>query len=295
MAPEQFQVNVDGIPMSGLLSAVPNPRAVVVAWHGGASRPEYFDSPGHPRNSLLRVGATLGFTVIAPDRPGYGSSRDTLGDPIGPDRQVALSYGVLDRVLTGLDRGAGCFLVGHSQGSVLSLRMAVDPRGAGLLGIELAGTGIRHNERSDAVRSLGVGEAKVAAGLLRELLWQPPAEYPSLELVSSRAPAYDGADALDWPAEFARTGPAVSVPVRISLGDHESWWQSGEAGLSAMSSLFTNSVRTVVDEQVGSGHNTSLGNAALAYHLKVLAFVEECVLSRQSAGRNEKLLEESHG
>ncbi|WP_089250518.1 alpha/beta fold hydrolase [Rhodococcoides kyotonense] len=281
--------------MSGLVSSVPDPRAVVVAWHGGASRPDYFDAPGHSRHSLMQVGASLGFSVIAPHRPGYGSSREMLGERIDPDRQVALSYGVVDSALQGLDRGAGCFLVGHSQGCVLALRMAVDPRGSDLLGIEMAGTGIRHNRRSDAVRRLGTSDVEQAAGLLRELLWQPAGLYPQQEPVSSRAPAYDGEDALAWPAEFARSAPNVSVPVRISLGDHESWWQSGEPGLVGMSSLFTASVRTEVDEQIGSGHNVSLGNAALAYHLKVLAFVEECVLSRQSAGRNEKLLEDSHG
>lgn len=70
-----FEFDIDGVPMSGLLSAVPNPRAVIIALHGGASRPDYFDAPGHPQHSLLRMGALLGFTVIAPDRPGYGSSR----------------------------------------------------------------------------------------------------------------------------------------------------------------------------------------------------------------------------
>jgi len=41
--------------------------------HGGATSSAYFDCPGHPRLSLLRLAATHGFTAIALDRPGYGA------------------------------------------------------------------------------------------------------------------------------------------------------------------------------------------------------------------------------
>jgi hypothetical protein len=66
-------VEVGGIPMSALVAEVQRPRAVVVALHGGGATPAYFDAPAHPRLSLLRAGAALGFTVIALERPGYGS------------------------------------------------------------------------------------------------------------------------------------------------------------------------------------------------------------------------------
>jgi hypothetical protein len=39
----------------------------------------------------------------------------------------------------------------------------------------------------------------------------------------------------------------------------------------------------VINEQVGAGHNLSLSVSAAAYHLKVLSFVEDCVVARQSA------------
>ena len=58
--------------MSARVAEAAEPRAVVVALHGGAVTSGYFDAPG--RASLLRAGAALGFTVIALDRPGYGSS-----------------------------------------------------------------------------------------------------------------------------------------------------------------------------------------------------------------------------
>ena len=66
--------DIEGIPMSALLAEARRPRAVIVALHGGAATSAYFDAPNHPRLSFLRTGAALGFTVIALDRPGYGSS-----------------------------------------------------------------------------------------------------------------------------------------------------------------------------------------------------------------------------
>ena len=48
--------SVDGVPMSGLVADAPDPRAVIVAVHGGATSAAYFDCPGHPELSLLRLG-----------------------------------------------------------------------------------------------------------------------------------------------------------------------------------------------------------------------------------------------
>ena len=41
--------DVDGIPMSALVSEAPYPRATVIAIHGGGTTSGYFDCPGHPR------------------------------------------------------------------------------------------------------------------------------------------------------------------------------------------------------------------------------------------------------
>ena len=74
MTPRPRVVLVDGVPMSGIVSFAEDPKAVVVAPHGGASTAAYFDCPGHPDLSLLRTGAAQGYTMVALDRPGYGSS-----------------------------------------------------------------------------------------------------------------------------------------------------------------------------------------------------------------------------
>ncbi|WP_280478845.1 alpha/beta fold hydrolase [Nocardia asiatica] len=142
---------VDGIPVSGLLAAAPAPRAVLVALHGGATTSAYFDCPGHPELSLLRLGQRLGYTVLALDRPGYGASGPFADRLLSPRRRVDLMYGAVEAHLDNRPRGAGVFLLAHSAGCELALRMAADERGRGLLGLELAGTGRTHHPEAQEV------------------------------------------------------------------------------------------------------------------------------------------------
>ena len=51
----ELVVDVDGVPMSARVAEAPEPRAVVVALHGGAVTSRYFDAPGRPWLSLLRA------------------------------------------------------------------------------------------------------------------------------------------------------------------------------------------------------------------------------------------------
>src|ERR1700681_2966997 len=152
-APRPGVVLVDGVPMSALVAVSPPPRAVVVAFHGGASTAAYFDCPAHPRLSLLRAGAALGYTVVALDRPGYGASAPYPDAMQRPEQRVALAYGAIDKILGSNPRGAGLFLLAHSAGCELAVRMAVDDRAehAGLLGLELAGTGLQYADSAHEI------------------------------------------------------------------------------------------------------------------------------------------------
>jgi pimeloyl-ACP methyl ester carboxylesterase len=265
--------------VSGLLAEARQPRAVVVALHGGAATSAYFDAPGRPRLSLLRAGAALGYTVLAVDRPGYGASAGHE-DLVATARQrVDLGYAAVDAMLGERPRGAGVFLLGHSMGCALTVQMAADDRGADLLGLEIAGTGLRHQARFAA--ALRARRRGAPAGLaVRDMLWGPDHLYPAYpaSAVYSPAPGYEGEEGRGWPREFPALAARVRIPVRYSLGDHELVWQSGPAALAEVAALFTSSPRVVTGEQPSGGHNLSLGFSAMAYHLKVLSFVEECAL-----------------
>jgi pimeloyl-ACP methyl ester carboxylesterase len=277
--PRARVVIVDGVPMSALVAAAPEPRAVIVAVHGGATSAAYFDCPGHPRLSLLRSAAAQGFSAIALDRPGYGASglyHDAMADP---DSRVAFARGAVDKVLGDGGRGAGLFLLAHSAGCELALRMAVDDCAADVVGIELAGTGLRYSPEAKAVISEATATSRPAG--LRDLLWQPTEFYPEEVLtgaLSAPGAAYESEVTANWPRrDFPEVAARVDVPVQFSAGDHERVWESTPEALAAIAALFTSSPRVLINEMTDSGHNLSVGLTADAYHARVLSFVEECV------------------
>ncbi|MBE1535493.1 hypothetical protein [Actinomadura algeriensis] len=272
--------DVDGVPMSALVARVPRPRAIVLALHGGAVSPAYFDAPGHPRLSLLRTGAALGFTVIALARPGYGASAPHAAEVAPAGRRVDLAYRAVDALLGPGPRGAGLFVIAHSVGCELAVRMAARGRGDGLLGLELSGTGRRHHEAAAGILAPQNGNRLPPARSIRDLIWGPghlyPADVIGHRALQARSPAYEGDVVPPWPARLPELAARVRVPVRYTLAEHETVWSPGRAALDDIAALFTGSPRVLVDEQTGGGHNLSLGHAAAAYHLKVLAFAEEC-------------------
>lgn len=278
-------VLVDGVPMSGLVAEAADPRAVIVAIHGGASTAAYFDCPGHPRLSMLRTGATLGFTVVALDRPGYGSSAPYPDAVAQPEQRVALAYGAIDKMV-GTDSRQGRFLLAHSAGCELAVRMAADQRGDDLLGIALAGTGLEYDDAAREILKTATPTRRPVG--LRDLLWQPAHLYPAEVLTgitnSSTGAPYEAAMVNTWARQdFPALAGEVHVPVQFSVAEYERVWKSDPESLAKIAALFTAAPRFVVNEQVGAGHNLSLSVNAAAYHLKVLSFVEECVVERENA------------
>jgi pimeloyl-ACP methyl ester carboxylesterase len=281
--PKPRLVIVDGVPMSALVAEAPDPRAVILAIHGGGTTALYFDCPGHPESSLLRAGAAHGYTVIAIDRPGYGSSAPYPEAVADPAQRVALAYGVVDRVLGDRPRGAGLFLMAHSGGCELALRMASqgsDRQRDDLLGIELAGTGRRYHPAARDILKAATRDHRPTG--LRELLWHPTELYPAEVLAGATvyqgAPPYEQLMVSNWARQdFAAIAPAVRVPVQFSVAEHEKVWLSDPPALTEIESLFAGAPRFQVNEQPGAGHNISLGHTAADYHTTVLSFADTCV------------------
>ncbi len=284
-APRPRVVIVDGVPMSALVAEAEHPRAVIVAIHGGGTTAVYFDCPGHPPFSLLRTGAAAGFTVVALDRPGYGSSAPYPEAMVRPEQRVNLAYGAVDRILGQQPRGAGLFLMGHSGGCELAMRMAADERGADLLGVELAGTGRHYHPAAREMLKTATRERRPTG--LRELLWHPERLYPPEVLngvtVCPTAPAYEDQMVSDWARQtFPALAPAVRVPVQFSIAEYERVWQTDASALTEITGLFSSSPLFTVHRQPEAGHNISLGHTAAAYHSKVFSFAEECVATHSA-------------
>jgi pimeloyl-ACP methyl ester carboxylesterase len=273
--------------MSGLIAAVDDPKAVVVAFHGGSSTAAYFDCPGHPELSLLRMGADSGYTMVALDRPGYGSSAPYPDAMERPEQRIALAYGAIDRILGANPRGAGLFLVGHSAGCELTVRMAGDDRAerANLIGLELAGTGVQYDAAMAEIMKSATATGRPTG--LREVLWQPAELYPPDVLSgmtnSSTGALYEAGMTRSWPRQdFPALAPHVRVPVQFSIAEHERVWRSDADTMAQIAAMFTSSPRFVTNEQAGTGHNMSLSHNAPSYHEAVLAFVGDCVAAKRN-------------
>jgi hypothetical protein len=72
----------------------------------------------------------------------------------------------------------------------------------------------------------------------------------------------------------------IAVPVHFTVGEYERVWRNDPDARFDLGALFSASPRVVVEEQFDGGHNLSLGNTAMAYHLNVLSFIEECIDAR---------------
>jgi pimeloyl-ACP methyl ester carboxylesterase len=293
-APRPRLVIVDGVPMSAAVAEPENPenpKAVILAIHGGGTTAIYFDCPGHPSSSLLRTGAATGFTVVALDRPGYGSSAPYPDAMATPEQRVNLAYAAVDSILGERPRGAGLFVMAHSGGCELALRMAADERGADLLGMELAGTGRHYHPAARDILKTATRERRPAG--IYDMLWTPERLYPPEVLngstISPSAPSYEDQMVSDWARQtFPELAPVVRVPVQFSIAEYEKVWQTDDSAMSEITALFSGSPRFVVNRQPDAGHNISLGHSAADYHRNVFKFVDECAAGSREASSASK-------
>jgi prepilin-type processing-associated H-X9-DG protein len=254
---------------------------VVVALHGGGMNAGYFDGQAHPDVSLLTLGARLGYTVLALDRPGYGVSAALVrgGQRLGA--QATTVRAAIAAFTTAHAPGAGTLLLGHSFGAKLAFAVAADWETPALLGVDVSGCG----------RRLAVHAGRLSpdhgAGL-RQLNWGPLRLYPPdtfrlSQTVVAPMPVQELSAVAGWMRLSEKILPRVRVPVRLTFAQHEAWWGHEDDDLADLRGRLSASPRVVVDHLPHAGHNISLGWAARAYHLKALAFAEECLTARAQA------------
>ncbi|MFG2296229.1 alpha/beta hydrolase [Streptomyces sp. NPDC048603] len=277
------ELDAGGIPLSGLLAepAGAAPRAVLVALHGGGMSAGYFDGRAIPGQSLLSLAAGAGATALALDRPGYGASAPYLPEGLDLAGQTRLLYAALAGFARGRDLGAGLFLVAHSSGGRLALSAAAEPRGElPLLGVDVSGLGRAFAvERHELPASDGRGAWRRHWGALR---FYPPGAFRLGQELVRPTPEREVRDVLGWPRAYPGIAARVRVPVRFTFAEQEQWWRHDEAALGELLEPLA-APRVTVARQSDAGHNISLGWAARTYHLRVLAFLEECLLARETA------------
>jgi pimeloyl-ACP methyl ester carboxylesterase len=281
-------VTVDGIPVSGLVAPAAAPRATLLAVHGGASSAGYFHAPGHDELSLLALGAHLGFTVVALDRPGFGASHGRVGG-WSIARRADLYSAALDAVLADGPSPGGTVLVAHSLGAYLAATLA--PRRQDVIGLEINGSGLEY--RPDALGDSPVAHAgqhpadAAARRRVAHRIWGPRSLYPDGRAATPAPvalPSDEPAEALAWNTGYRDIAAKVRVPVHITMGEFEGIWPTDPPALAEIAAAFVSAPRAIATAQAAGPHNTSLSLAARAYHLHVLAFAEECLLWARGVG-----------
>ncbi|MEU2114624.1 alpha/beta fold hydrolase [Streptomyces sp. NPDC016459] len=274
-------LHADGLPLSALLAEPMDvaPRAVLVALHGGGMRAGYFDSRALPGLSLLALGARLGYTVLAVDRPGYGLSAARLPRGLALEDSAPVLRAALADFSARYDTGAGFFLVAHSYGGKSALA-AADALGDALIGLDISGLGSRLAVAPHQLPGPGGhGEWRKHWGALR---LYPPDAFRLGQALISPVPEIEAAQGPAWPEVYPELAARVRVPVRFTFAEQEQWWRYDEEAVADLTRPFV-SAPVRVDHQPDAGHNISLGWAARTYHLRVCGFLEECLLARDAA------------
>ncbi|WP_010038840.1 MULTISPECIES: alpha/beta hydrolase [Streptomyces] len=272
-------IDADGITLSGLLSEpAHSPRAVIVALHGGGMNAGYFDGQAHPDVSLLALGARLGHTVLALDRPGYGASAVRFPGGQRLSTQAVTVRAAIAAFAAAHAPGAGTLVLGHSFGAKVAFAVAAGCDASALLGVDVSGCG-----RRLAVPAGRLGPDRGEG--LRHRNWGPLNLYPSdtfrmSQTVVAPMPARELSTVTGWTRLSAAILPRVGVPVRLTFAQHEAWWGCEDEDVADLVERLSAAPRVVVDHLPHAGHNISLGWAARAYHLKALAFAEECLTAR---------------
>ncbi|MGJ5893915.1 alpha/beta hydrolase [Streptomyces sp. V2] len=277
-AARRITLDASGVALSALLCepAGTPPRAVVVALHGGGMNAGYFTAPADPSLSLLTAARALGFGVLALDRPGYRASAALLPEGLGPRAQAPLVRAALADFAARHPTGAGLFLLGHSYGGKVALVTAAEQPPPGLLGVDVSGCGYAYAlDPAEVARALERGRSSRSWGPLR---LYPPGTFTAMRDLAEPMPRAERDELAHWPQLLRAAAPKVGVPVRFTFAEHEALWRHDPAALADLTALFAAGTPVTVDRQAHAGHNIGLGRSARAYHLRALAFLENCLI-----------------
>lgn len=244
------------------------PRATIVALHGAGMTARYFHGRLLPGQSLMALAAQLGYNVLCVDRPGYGASAIQFSDGLLIDEQADVISDGVQHFLSSRSKGRGIVLVAHSFGGKIAMVMGARQLVPNLLGIEISGCGYRFADSGYSAIS-----PQRNWGPLR---LYPPRTFTTSKEIVTLAPARELNETASWAMRLPDVAARLSVPVRMTFAEHEGWWQHDERAIGEIRELLVASPRVEIEHHRHAGHNISLGWSARAYHLKALAFADEC-------------------
>lgn len=289
MASHPVSIDAGNVKLSGRFLPATNdqPRALIVALHGGTYSSKYFDTVP---SRLLDFCASLGYSILALDRPGYGTATSVPRDQLSFDGQVPILQQALAEIWQDYgQQSAGMFLIGHSIGGMISLLLAAENPHERLLGLNMTGSGGMYQTRTSAAFATLMNDAPTVVmdqAIKVAVMYGPPWSYPEelAKLDPERdvpSPMPEFVEAQKWGTRLPQVAANVHVPVQFIVPEYDGIWRSDQEALSPVPAMFTAAPFVDVGTQRMAGHSAELHTLARAFYMKILAFVEECILYRQ--------------
>ncbi len=286
MTSQPVSIDAGTMKLSGRFLPATNgdPRALLVAIHGGTYTSKYFDTPS---SSLLDFCASLGYSILALDRPGYGAAVSVPVDQLSFDDQVLVLRRALEVIWQDYgQQSAGMFVIGHSIGGMISLLLAAENPHERLIGMNMTGAGGLYNEQTKGAFASLVSDAPTVMmdiAIKVMAMYGPAWSYPEEQAhydPERDVPtvAIELAEAQTWGARLPQVAAHVRVPVQFIVPEYDHIWRGEPEALSHVAEMFTSAPFVDVGIQRLTGHSAELHTLARAFYMKILSFVEECIL-----------------
>ncbi|MBA2679503.1 MAG: alpha/beta fold hydrolase [Ktedonobacteraceae bacterium] len=293
MTSQSISIDAGTMKLSGRFLPATNgdPRALLVAVHGGTYTSKYFDTPS---SSLLDFCAALGYSILALDRPGYGAATSVPVDQLSFEGQVPVLRQALEVIWHDYgQQSAGMFLIGHSIGGMISLLLATERPHEHLLGMNMTGAGALYNEQTKAAFASLVSDAPTVMmdiAIKVMAMYGPAWSYPEEQAQYDPerdvpTAAIELAEAQTWGARLPQIAAQTRIPVQFMVPEYDHIWRGEPEALSHVAEMFSATPFVDVGIQRMAGHSVELHTLARAFYMKILSFVEECIVYRSNRSR----------
>ncbi|MEO6891710.1 MAG: alpha/beta fold hydrolase [Ktedonobacteraceae bacterium] len=290
MTSQPVSIDAGTMKLSGRFLPATNgqPRALLVAIHGGTYTSKYFDTPS---SSLLDFCASSGYSILALDRPGYGTATSVPVDQLSFEGQIPVLQQALEVIWHDYgQQSAGMFLIGHSIGGMISLLLATEKPHERLIGMNMTGAGALYNEQTKAAFASLVSDAPTVMmdiAIKIRAMYGPAWSYPEEQAQYDPerdvpTAAIELAEAQTWGARLPQIAAKVRVPVQFMVPEYDHIWRGELEALSHVAEMFSAAPFVDVGIQRMAGHSVELHTLARAFYMKILSFVEECIVYRSN-------------
>jgi pimeloyl-ACP methyl ester carboxylesterase len=285
-----MQIEAANTSLSGVFRGAQNPKALIFCIHGGSYTSRYFGFQSQKRASLLDLAPEFGYSVLAIDRPGYGTAESLV---VSFDQQAEILREAAAKCFAQYAPStSGVFIVGHSIGGMLAMLIASQPGDLRLLGIDLNGAGISYRPASEKALSAYVAMAHPPREPDKERrlkrmfgpvgTFDPEVADEDFKTAPLSQPS-EIKEAVGWPARVQGVASTIKVPVNFSLSEFDALWESSPDKINQAAAMFTQAPLVEGRVQRFAGHSVHLHRVARAYNLRTIAFVDDCLNAPQKA------------